>query len=213
MYENNIKKILLIIIINLNFYDKNIFNIFKTYINFNKKKSNNSDIYNLKLFLNFCSNPNTKIRNFKIRRNPKISIISPIYNNEKFLMKFLKNLQYQNLKDIEIILVDDFSKDNSTKIIKQFQRKDKRIFLIKNRKNKGTFIARNIGVLFSKGKYINIPDSDDILSKDILKNSYRLAKRFNYDIIRFNIVSKNGKIKFGSFVNIKRLFINFIYFF
>jgi len=201
MYENNIKKILLIIIINLNFYDKNIFNIFKTYINFNKKKSNNSDIYNLKLFLNFCSNPNTKIRNFKIRRNPKISIISPIYNNEKFLMKFLKNLQYQNLKDIEIILVDDFSKDNSTKIIKQFQRKDKRIFLIKNRKNKGTFIARNIGVLFSKGKYINIPDSDDILSKDILKNSYRLAKRFNYDIIRFNIVSKNGKIKFGSFVN------------
>ena len=115
--------------------------------------------------------------------------------------RFLKNLQNQNFKDIEIILVDDFSQDNSSKVIKEFQKKDKRIFLIKNRKNKGTFVTRNIGVLFSKGKYLSVPDPDDILSKDILDSCYKLAERYNYDIIRFNMVYENGKLNFFSFIN------------
>ena len=113
----------------------------------------------------------------------------------------IKNLQYQNFKDIEIIFVDDFSKDNSVNIIKEFQKRDKRIVLIRNRKNRGTFIARNIGVLHSKGKYINIPDPDDILSKDILKISYRMGKRFNYDIIRFNILMTRGNLGNSEILN------------
>jgi glycosyltransferase involved in cell wall biosynthesis len=116
-------------------------------------------------------------------------------------MRFLKSLQYQNFKDIEIILVDDFSNDNSTKLIKEFQKKDKRIVLIKNKKNKGTFITRNIGVLFSKGKFLSIPDPDDILSKDILYKCYKLGERFNYDIIRFNIAFENGRLNFNSIIN------------
>ena len=162
------------------FYDIDIFDRCAIYAKFIKYKV---EIYKIKSFLKFCSNSNLVIKEFKKRDKPKISIITAIYNREKFLSRFLKNLQYQNFKDIEIIFVDDFSKDNSVNTIKEFQKRDKRIVLIKNRKNRGTFVARNIGIIHSKGKYINVPDPDDILSKDILKTSYRIAKNFNYDII------------------------------
>ena len=59
--------------------------------------------------------------------------------------------------------------------------------MIKNKKNKGTLISRNIGILKSKGDYIIIPDIDDILSKSIIKLCYNLAKRYNYEMIRFNV--------------------------
>ena len=161
--------------------NKDIIIILNIFINNTKIKF---EIYKINSFLKFCSNQNNNIKKFMKRKNPKISIISPIYNREKCLMRFLKNLQYQNFKDIEIIFVDDFSKDNSANIIEKFQAKDKRIILIKNRKNKGTFVTRNIGVLFSKGKYLNIPDPDDILSKDILHNCYMISKKFKYDIFQ-----------------------------
>jgi len=154
----------------------------------------NIEIFKISNFLKFCSNSHKIIKKFKKRDKPKISIISAIYNREKFLSRLLKNLQYQNFRDIEIIFIDDFSKDNSVKIIKEFQKIDKRVILIRNRENKGTFVARNIGILNSKGKYINIPDPDDILSKDILKISFRMAKKFNYDIIRFNSCNSRGNL-------------------
>ena len=154
----------------------------------------NIEIFKISNFLKFCSNSHKIIKKFKKRDKPKISIISAIYNREKFLSRLLKNLQYQNFRDIEIIFIDDFSKDNSVKIIKEFQKIDKRVILIRNRENKGTFVARNIGILYSKGKYINIPDPDDILSKDILKISFRMAKKFNYDIIRFNSCNSRGNL-------------------
>ena len=195
--KNNKKIIFSLILIEF-CYDIGHFNRFNIHSNVNEKLSY---IYKIRKFLKFCSDPNIKMKNFEKRRNPKISIISPIYNREKFLVRFLKNLQYQNFKDIEIIFVDDFSQDNSINVIKEFQKKDKKIFLIKNRKNKGTFVTRNIGALFSKGKYLSVPDPDDILSKDILDSCYKLAERYNYDIIRFNIVFENGKLNFNSYIN------------
>ena len=193
MFKNNEKKITkkIFFVIFLLFYDIFIFDRCVIYSKLIKKKV---EIYKIRSFLKFCSNSNIVIKKFKKRDKPKISIITAIYNREKFLSRFLKNLQYQNFKDIEIIFVDDFSKDNSVNIIKEFQKRDKRIVLIRNRKNRGTFIARNIGILHSKGKYINIPDPDDILSKDILKISYRMGKKFNYDIIRFNILMTRGNL-------------------
>ena len=181
------KKIFFLIF--LLFYDIKISDRLAIYVKYIK---DNVETYKIKSFLKFCCNSHKIIKEFKKRDKPKISIIAAIYNREKFLSRFLKNLQYQNFKDIEIIFIDDFSKDNSIKIIKEFQKRDKRVILIRNRENKGTFVARNIGIIYSKGKYINIPDPDDILSKDILKISFRMAKKYNYDIIRFNICNTRG---------------------
>ena len=100
---------------------------------------------------------------------PKVSIISPVYNREKFILRFLRSIQNQKFKDVEIIFVDDCSKDKSVKLIEEYKKKDERIILIKNKKNKGTFICRNEGVLNSRGKYIMLSDPDDILSRNINK--------------------------------------------
>ena len=138
---------------------------------------------------------------FKKIENPKISIISSIYNREKFILRFLRSVQNQFFDDIEIILVDDSSKDNSVKLIEKFKKDDERIILIKHKKNKGTLISRNDGILFSKGEYLIIPDIDDILSENILYNCYILANLNKYEMIRFNIYIGNKTIFFEDIVN------------
>ena len=77
-----------------------------------------------------------KIRKYKKIKNPKISIISPVFNRERYLLRFIKSIYYQNFIDIEIIFIDDCSKDNSLTIIEDYQKGDKRIILIKNKKKK-----------------------------------------------------------------------------
>ena len=109
-------------------------------------------------------------------------------------MRFLRSIQNQFFDNIEIILVDDFSLDNSIKIIEELQKDDERIVLLKHKNNKGTLISRINGILKSKGKYIIIPDSDDILSNNILNNSYIIAEKNDYDIIRFNLYLGKKKI-------------------
>ena len=140
-------------------------------------------------------------KKFKLINNPKISIISPIYNREKYILRFIRSIQNQFFDDIEIIFVDDFSKDNSVKLIEKFEKEDERILLIKHNKNKGTLISRNIGVLKSKGEFIILPDPDDLLSKNILNNCYELSKKYNFEMIRFNIYLGNGNIFFNNIVN------------
>jgi glycosyltransferase involved in cell wall biosynthesis len=103
------------------------------------------------------------------------------------------------------MVIDDSSKDNSKKAIKSYLKEDKRIFLIKNKKNKGTFISRNLGVLFSKGQYIIIPDPDDIISRNILKICYKYAEKYNYEIIRFNTYKGNNIVNFNYTIIIKKL--------
>jgi glycosyltransferase involved in cell wall biosynthesis len=133
-------------------------------------------------------------------KNPKVSIISAVYNREKYLIRFINSIQKQKFNDVEIIFIDDFSEDNSIKIIENSQQKDKRILLIKNKKNKGTFICRNLGVLKSRGEYLLLPDPDDIISQDIIDMSYKLSKKKNYEMIRFNIYIGNGKIFLNNIV-------------
>ena len=142
------------------------------------------DINNIKSYYNFCNENTNIIKKFKKTSNIKVSIISPIYNRQKFIKRFLKSVQFQNFKDLEIILVDDKSTDNVISIIEEYKKRDKRIILIKNKKNRGLFNTRNIGLLSSKGKYIIIPDPDDILSQDYIKNCYKYAEKYNYDIIK-----------------------------
>ena len=93
----------------------------------------------------------------------KIKLIITIYNQENFLKYAYFYIQKQELKDIEIIFVDDASSDNSSKLIYSLMKNDKRIIYIRNKVNKGAFHSRNEGILLSKGKYILIHDPDDLL--------------------------------------------------
>lgn len=124
-------------------------------------------------------------------KNPKVSIISPIHNRGRFLIRFLKNIQSQNFDNIEIIFVDDKSNDNGVNILEEYQKKDKRIKIIKNKKNKGTLISRNIGVLYSKAEYIILPDPDDIISKDIIGICLYYAEKYKFEIIRYHSYKGN----------------------
>jgi glycosyltransferase involved in cell wall biosynthesis len=133
---------------------------------------------------------------------PKISIISPIYNREKYILRFLRSIQNQYFDNVEIIFVDDFSSDNSVKTIENYQIEDERILLIKHNKNKGTLISRNDGALISKGEYLIFPDPDDILAQDTLNIFYQYSKVNNYEIIRYNLFDqRENDIFYNSIVS------------
>ena len=150
-------------------------------------------------YLKKCSIPESSYQSTKkISDNPKISIISPVYNTGKFLLRLLRSIQYQNFHDLEIILIDDCSEDNSLELMKRYQKEDKRIKLIKNKKNMGTFSSRNVGILKSSGNFIMIPDPDDILLENTLKYFYYFAMKYNYELIRFNVYLSYGKTFFGN---------------
>ena len=126
-------------------------------------------------------------------KNPKISIIIPIKNSYKNILKLHKSIQDQSLKDIEIIYVDDCSSDNTTQFIKKLQKKDRRIILLRNKINKGPFYSRNKAVIFARGEFIQFIDSDDILINNILEKSFCIAKDKNLDIVQYKFIIKKNK--------------------
>lgn len=123
--------------------------------------------------------------------NPKISLIIPVFNQEKYLIPLYISIKNQSLKEIEIIFVDDASTDNSSYIIKKINEKDERIVLLKNKINKRTFYSRKIGSFYSKGEYILIIDPDDLLLNNILEKSYETSKYYNLDILQYYIIYGN----------------------
>ena len=124
---------------------------------------------------------------------PKISLIIPVYNKEKYIKPLYASIQRQSLKDIEIIFVDDLSKDKSIEIIEEFMKIDKRIILIKHDKNRRNFYSRNETAKISKGKYLLIIGSDDLIINNILEKSYITAENNNLDITQFYIIWGNFK--------------------
>ena len=175
-----------------------LFNIF--FFNISKK----TEIKKITIqytFLDKYKLKSNKINEYKNKKIPKISIISPIYNRKLYIKRFLKNMQYQKFQDFEILLIDDCSIDGTLEVIKDFYRKDNRIIIVKNKKRKGTFWGRNLGVLFAKGKYVILPDPDDIISKNIVGLCFKYAEKYNYDIIRFNSYSGKGIIMDNLIVN------------
>lgn len=123
-----------------------------------------------------------------------ISIIVPVYNVEKYLEKCVKSIINQTYKNIEIILVNDGSKDNSGKICEQLKEKDNRIKII-HKENGGLSDARNAGLKIARGEYIGFVDSDDYIAEDMFETLYNLNKKYNSEI---SIVSYyemyNGKV-------------------
>ena len=109
-------------------------------------------------------------------------------------MKYLySSIQRQRLKDIEIIIIDDASIDNSSKIINCLMKNDKRIIYIRNKINKGAFYSRNEGILFSKGEYVLVIDPDDLLLNDILMKAYEISKYYNLDILQYYVIRGSYK--------------------
>ena len=95
----------------------------------------------------------------------KLSIIIPVYNAEKYIGECIKSILQCDSSDIEIIIINDGSKDKSLSIIKEYQKNDKRIYVI-DKKNEGVSIARNTGIKEAKGDWIMFVDADDILTND-----------------------------------------------
>ena len=126
---------------------------------------------------------------------PKISFVTSVYNKENYLNTFISSIQNQNLKEFELIIVDDLSYDKSVDIIKNFKDKDRRIKLLKNKKNMQALYSRYKGAIFSRGEYIYFVDSDDIILKEGLLNAYNHIKKYDLDMIQFNSVfQRNDKI-------------------
>jgi glycosyltransferase involved in cell wall biosynthesis len=122
----------------------------------------------------------------KSSQNPKITVIIPVYNAAKTIKATIKSIQNQNMSDIEIILIDDCSEDNSIIIIQELQTEDSRIKLLKSKKNKGTLYTRSIGALNSKGKYIMTINNDDLFINNIFHSVYEEAELNNLDILEFS---------------------------
>ncbi len=114
---------------------------------------------------------------------PKVSIIVPIYNVEKYLRECLNSLINQTLDDIEIICINDGSTDNSLQILKEYQFKDKRIKVI-NKENSGYGASMNKGLEIASGEYIGIVESDDFVSLNMFEDLYNLAKEKDADIVK-----------------------------
>ncbi len=130
-------------------------------------------------------------------KKPKISVIMAVHNSEKFLRSSVESILNQTLKDLELIIINDGSSDNSSKIIKEYTEKDKRIISINNLKNLGPAGTRNQGLKIAKGKYIAILDSDDISSRERLKIQYNyLEKHPNIFLVGSSaiFIDESGKI-------------------
>ena len=119
------------------------------------------------------------------RKNPKISLVITLHNQRNYLLSIYSSIQYQELKDIEIIFVDDASIDNTSIIIKQLMEKDKRIIYLKNNRTRRAFYSRKKGILKAKGEYILCIDPDDLIINNILIKAYETAKQYDLDIVQF----------------------------
>ena len=124
-----------------------------------------------------------------------ITIVVPIYNVEKYLKRCLDSICSQTYKNLEIILVDDGSKDNSGKICDDYAKNDSRIIVI-HKENGGVSSARNFGLDKASGKYISFVDSDDYMQNDMIEKMYNNIKQNDANICVANFsIEKDGKIK------------------
>lgn len=140
--------------------------------------------------------------------NELISIIIPVYNAEKFLKRCIESVINQTYKNIEIILIDDGSTDDSFNICQKYMDMDSRIIAI-HKENQGVSFARNEGIRISKGIYITFIDSDDWIEKNEIEVLYKKLKEKNVDIVRGNYYQDddNGIYKHGNLLNFENTII------
>ena len=123
---------------------------------------------------------------------PSVSVIIPVYNIEKHLEKCLDSVIGQTLKDIEIIVVNDGSTDNSLDIITQYARKDSRIVIV-DKPNEGLAYARKSGIEAAHGKYVQHLDGDDFLEPDAFQTSRRNRCRYSHHAVSHRFTSRTKR--------------------
>lgn len=139
-----------------------------------------------------------------VRQKPKsnksdvidVSIIVPVFNVETYIGKCLESLINQTNKNIEIIIIDDASTDQSINVIKKYQEKDNRIRLVQFNNNQGVAAARNFGISLARGTYIGFVDPDDYVSTDYFGHLSKTGRLSNADIVvcsRIQKIDNNGK--------------------
>ncbi|MCM3724913.1 glycosyltransferase [Neobacillus cucumis] len=113
---------------------------------------------------------------------PKVSLVIPVYNVEKYLHRCVDSILNQTFQDFEIILINDGSQDKSGEICDEYAKKDKRIKVL-HKKNARVSAARNDGLKMAKGKYIGFIDSDDWIEPEMYQEMYNKANELNLDIV------------------------------
>ena len=125
---------------------------------------------------------------------PKISIYLPFYNKQKYIIESIRNIQTQTLKNIEIIAVNDYSTDNTLKILKKLSKEDSRIKVINNDNNHGVLYTRAMGIFNSSGEFVmNLDPDDSLKGNNSLKVLYNIANLYNLDIVSFSFLYNNKK--------------------
>ena len=121
---------------------------------------------------------------FKKSENPLISIVISTFNGEIYLKPAVRSIQNQDFFNLEIIIVDDGSVDNSVKVVEELMKEDPRIILIKNGINRGTLYTKTRGVLNAKGKYVMTLDHDNLYAKEnVFSILYNESEKYNLDPI------------------------------
>ncbi|WP_080147403.1 glycosyltransferase family 2 protein [Marinilactibacillus piezotolerans] len=126
-----------------------------------------------------------------------ISIVTPVYKAEKYILETIQSVQNQTYKNFEMILVDDCSPDNSAEIIKEIASTDQRIKYIKLKKNSGAAVARNKGIETAQGRYIAFLDSDDKWYSTKLEKQIGFMKQNNiaFSYTKFELINNDGTLR------------------
>ena len=144
-----------------NIINSNVLNILE---NYQYNKTNRDELIPYLNYIEYAKEGIFLNKNkYKASNNPKISIIISLFNREQYIKSALRSVQNQDLLDIEIIVINDLSTDNSSEFVKEYQKEDQRIILLENKENMGTLYSKSIGALYAKGEYIHSLDSDDML--------------------------------------------------
>ena len=123
--------------------------------------------------------------------SPKVSVVVPVYNVEKYLRECLDSLLAQTLKDIEIICVNDGSTDGSLAILEEYAARDPRVRVI-SKENGGYGHTMNRGFAAARGEYVGILESDDFADKHMYRDLYRFAKKHDLDLVKANYYEYNS---------------------
>lgn len=129
---------------------------------------------------------------------PKVSVIIPVYNVEKYLKQCLDSIIHQTLKDIEIICINDGSTDKSLEVLRKYEKQDKRIKVL-SQKNSNAGAVRNKGIGLAKGEYLSFLDGDDFFDLHMLEEMYNKAINYQSDIVicgwyNYNNVTKKKNV-------------------